>query len=351
MATSKLQITIPFYPLLTQITECLHFPEPVYQLLDESTNNVCVSVKTNIGPVAYVYVGGEAETIGESCEKASQKAVRDLIKKYSVHVEDITSTRILALKKCVELYRLKRDELENLEKGKAKKQGDNDFGILDRNSVPCVCVDYLSIVRTIFRNIEMQSTPIETVECAPGQFVSRLTITPFNKVNLEECMFSDPCSGLVVAKQNLAKKIIAYLVPLYNIEVIDANYGAQNSTYSSVVCALERESYLTVRERILGIKELMEPSILLVEQDCVTPRAASYQIPTINSLPLSPKKTKYNIASDAHSAVGASGIKAPNYLCPRRTRNGVQASVTRFGVRSPEPRTGSSEPNLSSFAS
>ncbi|KAK9698156.1 hypothetical protein RND81_08G085700 [Saponaria officinalis] len=299
---TRRRITIPFYPLLTQITEFLHFPEPVYQLLDESTNNA----------LAYVYVGGEAETIGESCEKASQKAVRDLIKKNSVHVEDITSTRILALKKCADLYRLKRDELENLEKGKAKKQGGN--GILDRNSVPCVCVDYLSIVRTIFRNIETQSTPIETVECAPGQFVSLLTITPFNRVNLEECMFSDPFPGLVAAKQNLAKKIIAYLVPLYNIEVIDANYGAQNSTYSSVVCALERESYLTARERILGIKELMEPSVLLVEQDCVTPRPASYQIPTINSPPLPPKKRKYNIASDVHSAVGASGTKAPNYF-------------------------------------
>lgn len=93
MAAAPTQVMIPFHPLLEQITTCLNFPAPVYQLIDESKNNVCVVVKTNCGPIAYVYVGGEAEKVEESCEQASQKVVRDLMKKYKVFVEDVTSRR------------------------------------------------------------------------------------------------------------------------------------------------------------------------------------------------------------------------------------------------------------------
>ncbi|KAK9740632.1 hypothetical protein RND81_03G049700 [Saponaria officinalis] len=291
IATSALRIIIPFHPLLRQITKLLKFPEPECQLLDEAQNNMCIAVKTDIGPIAYVYVGGEAETLGQSFERASQIAVRDLVKKYSIIVEDVTYNKTLAVKKCADLYRLKRAELERKKKHRCRKGKGRAISRLG-GIMRSVSVDYMSVVRGIFRKIEIRSTPIETVQIWPNQFVTWLAITPVEKLTTEECLISEPCPDTETAEQNLAKKIISYVSPLYNIEIIDVNHGSQETAYSSVLCAHERESYLTVRERVLGIRELTELMPLLVEQGCVTPRESVHRIPDMECPPPPPKKRK-----------------------------------------------------------
>lgn len=111
------QIRVTFQPLLRHITECLQFPLPVYDFLDISKNNVCVAVRTESGPIAYVYIGGEASTLEESCDRDAEKAVRSLMRKYDVIVEDFTSSMNKELEICSRLYHLKRVELEAIEKG------------------------------------------------------------------------------------------------------------------------------------------------------------------------------------------------------------------------------------------
>lgn len=78
-----------------------------------------ISIMTNVGHIVYTFIGGEAESIQESCETAAHQAVRVLMKTFEVYVEDITSTRWQEMKRCTALYQLKQLE-KCIEKGKSK---------------------------------------------------------------------------------------------------------------------------------------------------------------------------------------------------------------------------------------
>ncbi|KMS99787.1 hypothetical protein BVRB_1g020800 [Beta vulgaris subsp. vulgaris] len=226
---------IPFQPLLRQINECLSFQVPVYGVLDLSKNNACVAVRTECGPVAYVYVGGEAASLDESCDKAAEKAAHDLINKYSVHVEDFTA---------------------------GKKRG------LDRH----ITLDYMSVLPMVVKHTQALLTPLESIFFDGSRHTAWLTVTCPHNAHGITCIFGDACATLADSKQS------------------DANYKAAN--YAAVLCALERESYLTTKERVLNIQEPIHPSPLVVEQDCLTPRGKQFQIPTMVSPPFPPKKRK-----------------------------------------------------------
>ncbi|KAK9671400.1 hypothetical protein RND81_12G027600 [Saponaria officinalis] len=293
MEAQTIKVTIPVYPLLQKIIVLLEFPEPEFRFLDENKNNAYVSVKADAENLSYVYTGGEAETIADSCEKASHRAVLDLMKKFGVSVEDITYARNYKIQECAYLYCLKRIELEKIERGKSNVCESKEE--LYPNVKPCktVTVDYMPILRQIFRKVQVKSTPIETVEKIRGKFISWLTLTPSTRIAQAECIFSEDRLSLVEARESLAKKVIQYLVPLYNLEIVDANYDVKKQKHSEVISALVRESYLTVKERVLRIKEGVEPSALVIEEDCLTPKALAYQIPNANSPPL-PSKKRYS---------------------------------------------------------
>lgn len=55
-------------------------------------------------PDAYMYVGGEATKVEESCERAAGQ-------NYNVCVEDFTSYKKRMSERCSSLYRLKRTKL------------------------------------------------------------------------------------------------------------------------------------------------------------------------------------------------------------------------------------------------
>uniref|UniRef100_A0A803N469 Uncharacterized protein n=1 Tax=Chenopodium quinoa TaxID=63459 RepID=A0A803N469_CHEQI len=71
------------------------------------------------------------------------------------------------------------------------------------------------------------------------------------------------------AKQDLDRKAVDNLIDMCNLEIVDANYRATTCRFDTLLCVLERESYLSAKERVLGVKEQLEPSSSLVEQDCV----------------------------------------------------------------------------------
>ncbi|KAK9673965.1 hypothetical protein RND81_12G202100 [Saponaria officinalis] len=315
MAATNTQVVIPFHPLMVQITESLNFPEPVYQCLDVATNNACVAVKTECAFVSYISVGGEAGSIEESCEKAAQKVVRDLMKKYNVCVKDVTSAKRKTLRRCAALYQLKHIELDRVEKRASKIPLLEEVAANSCNALKKVTVDFMSVLRAIFRKVEIHSTPIETVEHAPNEFTSWFTVTTPNKVGFE-CIFSDCCQSLVASKQNLAQKVIPYIMSINNLDIVDANYNPNDYRLDVVRCALNRESYLTIKERVLGLREEVQPSILLVEQDCRTPRGSMFQVPSMTSPPLPPKKRKFKQSISHASVVAASEVKTPIYLSP-----------------------------------
>ncbi|KAL9231713.1 hypothetical protein vseg_006904 [Gypsophila vaccaria] len=177
-----------------------------------------------------------------------------------------------------------------------------------------VCVDYVMLLEVIFRKIEISSTPIETIENGANRYTAWITITPKNLVCGKECIFSDDCESLAQAKQNLAKKVILFLVPLYNLEIVDANHSLLDRKYGEVLLALERESYLTAKERVLGIQEPIEPSLLLMEEECITPTGAAFRIPTMNSAPLPLKKRLSRPIEDIGTSVGNLGTKSRSFF-------------------------------------
>lgn len=89
-----------------------------------------------------------------------------------------------------------------------------------------------------------------------------------------ECIFSDYYDTRCDAKQSVAWKAIVCLMHMYKFEVNDAIY--KSGSYAVVLYSLERESFTTARERVLAIIDELQPSALVVEQDCFTSRCKEY---------------------------------------------------------------------------
>ncbi|KAL9232388.1 hypothetical protein vseg_007503 [Gypsophila vaccaria] len=314
MAKPPVQVLLPFRPLLKQIAESLHLTEPIYRFVDKLKNNVYVLIKDARKHKPFLYVGGEAGNVVDSCEKAAQKAVCYLIRKFHIVVEDISYCRHENVARCANLYRLKRVELSMSSKGKSNSLTVKKANTPQKEVSQFVCVDYVMLLEVIFRKIEISSTPIETIENGANRYTAWITITPKNLVCGKECIFSDDCESLAQAKQNLAKKVILFLVPLYNLEIIDANHSLLDRKYGEVLLALERESYLTAKERVLGIQEPIEPSLLLMEEECITPTGAAFRIPTMNSAPLPLKKRLSRPIEDIGTSVGNLGTKSRSFF-------------------------------------
>ncbi|KAH9625530.1 hypothetical protein KSS87_020327 [Heliosperma pusillum] len=277
MATPRAQVTIPFRPLLLQIVGCLDFLFPVYTLLDAANNNVLLSVAQKIGTKTYYYIGGRAHTIDDSCEKAAHQAVIDLMAHEIVTMKDVTYSKVEAFKRCASLYKLKCN-------GLSSKKSEANF------------------------------TPVETVEHDRMHFTSWMTLGPPKSTHLNKCIFGDCCLDLDTAKTNMAAKAIDFLIDAYNIEIVNVNYNSMDATYAPVACSLQREDYFAIKQRVLGMTEENQPTCLLMQQECTTPRGITHQIPTMDGPPLPPRKRQRRLTMGDKfpfypGEAGTSGLK------------------------------------------
>ncbi|KAH9622065.1 hypothetical protein KSS87_004007 [Heliosperma pusillum] len=82
---------------------------------------------------------------------------------------------------------------------------------------------------------------------------ARLTVMPTcNIATTGECFDGPCCDTLANAKNYLAKKVMMYLIPDYYLKIVNSNHGSSYAKYGTVLCALERDSYLTVRGKSHG---------------------------------------------------------------------------------------------------
>lgn len=146
-----------------------------------------------------------------------------------------------------------------------------------RVSVKHVRLNYMEVLRTVVRQIQVLLTPIEHLKFEPHTQVCWLTFTCPHKDNTIDRVVGDYTDTLEDVKQSVSKKTIYCLMRLYDFELVDANYKSRN--YAAVVYSLERESCSTVRERMSGVKEAVQPSALVIEQDCLIPCGSAFQIP------------------------------------------------------------------------
>uniref|UniRef100_A0A803MT03 Uncharacterized protein n=1 Tax=Chenopodium quinoa TaxID=63459 RepID=A0A803MT03_CHEQI len=214
---------MPFFPLLKQVTSLLNYLDPDYQILHDRGSTACVIVRADSDCIPCVYVGWDTDN-AKSCEVAAGKAVCDLVKKYEIVIEDVTALR--------------------------KEM-----------------------------SVDLRCTPIETIEHLSDQYISWFTVIHHKNSSSFRCLFSDYCPGPAAAKQNLARKVVDYLIDVFNLQIVDANYRETTCRFDAILCTLDRESYLRAKERVLGIKEELEPSALLVEQDCITSVGKEFQVP------------------------------------------------------------------------
>uniref|UniRef100_A0A803MGX3 Uncharacterized protein n=1 Tax=Chenopodium quinoa TaxID=63459 RepID=A0A803MGX3_CHEQI len=159
--------------------------------------------------------------------------------------------------RCGELFWFKKEELERIERAEPRicMYEDSPSGL--KNSHKKIVVEFVVILKAIFRTVDIKCTPIETIEHSPDQFTSWFTIMPH--------------------REGVGFRF-------------DANYKVTTARFDAILCTLERESYLGVKERVLGIKEQLEPFTVLIEQDCLTPLGQEFQVPVSIPSFLPPKK-------------------------------------------------------------
>uniref|UniRef100_A0A803N667 Uncharacterized protein n=1 Tax=Chenopodium quinoa TaxID=63459 RepID=A0A803N667_CHEQI len=252
------QVIMPFRPLLKQITSYLNFPDPDYQFVDEPGSIACVVIKIDCGPIASVYIGGYTESVEEPYEVAARNVVYDFMKKYEIVIEDVTYLRKQMYDRCGQLFWFKKEELERIEREEPKICIHEEVSYELESNHKKIVVDFIVILRAIFRTVDIRCTPIETIEHSPDQLTSWFTIMPH--------------------KEGVGFRF-------------DANYKVTTTRFDAILCTLERESYVGVKERVLGIKEQLELSTALIEQDCLTPLGKKIQV-TVSIPPLLPHKKR-----------------------------------------------------------
>uniref|UniRef100_A0A803MYP8 Uncharacterized protein n=1 Tax=Chenopodium quinoa TaxID=63459 RepID=A0A803MYP8_CHEQI len=215
--------------------------------------------------VPVVYLSGDSESVDESCETAARKAVYDLMKKHDIIVDDVTTLQKKIFERCGQLYSYKKEELAGIEKGESKVYFHGDIctesGINQRKFV----IDFIKVLRSILKCANIKCTPIETIEKFPNLYILWFNIIHHKNSLGCRCLFNDYCTSQDATKKDLARKAVDYLIDVCNLEIVDANYRATTCRFDVVLCVLERESYLSVKKRVLGVTEPLEPSTGLVE--------------------------------------------------------------------------------------
>uniref|UniRef100_A0A803MDH0 Uncharacterized protein n=1 Tax=Chenopodium quinoa TaxID=63459 RepID=A0A803MDH0_CHEQI len=259
-SSSREKISIPFQPLLDQITDCLDFPRATYSVVVVKCSS-CVYIRTEGQRGIFWFNGEDAATIKDSRESVAERAVHFLVKRYDVCVGDFTMDIMRIYNLCGKLYRLKRNSLES--RGRTKNSSKKIVG-----DVIHVVIDYVAFLPKVIRHTGVLITGLETVHSEEQGYVSWLTVTSTYAKCGMECIFSELCLDSNASRQMVAKKTIYYLMQLYNLDIVDANYGS--AIFKGVLCSLEMESYLEVEERKKGHKDNAQLMLLLIEESSST---------------------------------------------------------------------------------
>uniref|UniRef100_A0A803LAA2 Uncharacterized protein n=2 Tax=Chenopodium quinoa TaxID=63459 RepID=A0A803LAA2_CHEQI len=293
MAIQSSKIAIPFRPLLGQLIDCLNFPKPVYGFIDRDRNNACVRIRTECGKSEFVFFGGEANTVEESQERAAQKAVQKLMNQFGVRVNDFTSDRARMYQLCSKLFKHKVVELCS-EKGIVMPGAQKVLGKKPSGDVVHVTIDFVGFLGAVVTRTGAEVSPLETIWVENLGFVSWLTVSCPHNGGEMECIYSDACPELADARQKAAKRTIHYLVTKYNLEIIDANYGAILEKH--VACSALKRRFYQLKEHLTAREENF------ATDECLTSTSERFRIPEIGLPPAAPVKRRSVTALDAASS-------------------------------------------------
>ncbi|KAH9616423.1 hypothetical protein KSS87_011985 [Heliosperma pusillum] len=227
-------------------------------------NTAIVSVTVNCGPVTYGYVGGKSSNTQSSCEKNAQKAVLDIVDKFEIWVEDISMSKRREINRCAGLYHLKRSEIANEIKGTFGDPLPEIMPIAPPLGQIPLIVDYTSILKRVHNKVHYQTSEQETINHGNSAFTSWVIITyPTGSLNTQT-IFSICSNDIRGARNNLAKRVIEYLIPIYNLQIVDVNYSPTGFAKASFSRDMEKESCISMRARVLGINDVSATSPYLI---------------------------------------------------------------------------------------
>ncbi|XP_021713933.1 uncharacterized protein LOC110682034 [Chenopodium quinoa] len=302
------KVFVPFQPLLEKVVAWLKFPSPVYGFIDFAKNNVFVRVNKPNSRARFIFYGGDASSAEESRERAAHKAVKRLICRFNVQVSDFTYERIKMYRLCVKLYKNRCAELvqdrEDLSRIRAECSTKE---VVPFNDVH-VLVDFAQFLGVLVRKTGVTVTAIETTKLEGHGYMSWLMVTcPHNSIAME-CIFSEPCPETNIAEQRVAKKACFFIASVFNLEIVDANYGAVAKI--SEECSLIREKYSLLKGHLDCLERSFnqaEPVNCLVNDECATPTAEANQIPVLALPPTLPNKRRF-----ALTELSTSGVEVQN---------------------------------------
>ncbi|XP_021750272.1 uncharacterized protein LOC110715963 isoform X1 [Chenopodium quinoa] len=151
---------------------------------------------------------------------------------------------------CGKLYRLKRKSVEC-------RNGTNNCSKKIVGDVLHVALDFVAFLPKVIRQTGVLVTGLETLYSEGQGYISWLIVTSVYVTSGMECIFSELCVDSNESVQMVAKKTIYYIMQLYNLDIVDANYGC--ASFRGVLGSLERESCLAVEERKKGHKYNAQP--------------------------------------------------------------------------------------------
>ncbi|KAK9706456.1 hypothetical protein RND81_07G126000 [Saponaria officinalis] len=278
MVTPLIRVSIPFKPLLKKITQYLQFPEPQYTVLSFQQLSVFVTVTSDCEPEEYVYVGGASTNLEESGEKAARMAITDLIENFDIYIPDFTAAKKQAYERGKGLSRIPLVE---------------EFECNEIRHSHSVSLDMAPILMIITEKLPINCGSIVTLEHTPSNFTSWLTINHRNVGDEPTYIVGDIAPSAIASQQNVAHKAIKYLMPIYNIEIIDANYAPAEVKFSALMCDYAKKKFENFGKHLLEIKD--SQILNSDEEDCTTPKGATYSIPLLKCPPPPPKKRRTDI--------------------------------------------------------
>lgn len=293
MSSPPVEICMPFQPLLLSMTESLGYAKPLYLYTEVSNNSVSVCIRTPTKPISLIYDGGEAATVEESCEKAAREAVLDLKMRTDMYILDLTSRELNDIDRSTALYNLKRVELERIEKGLARVELLENLDGQSRGFSKVLSVDYMSILEVVFKGCGILNDKLEVLEIGIGGFMAWCTLPSTGLGKPTRCIFGEYCYSRASARQNIAVKLLEYLKPLYNYQIVDVNYDPERIRRHLIECDTARDKYLASKQRILGVKEEPKPVAGPPDHTCITPKGDAYQIPQKEAPPRLIRKRGY----------------------------------------------------------
>lgn len=281
--------SIQFRPLLYKLCLVLGLTEPCFRESGASGNDCEASVVVTDGSKEYVFSGGSGRCFLASAEHASKEMVMHLVREYELCVDDVSLQFCAKYARICSVFGLKRKQLESIGEGTScmsldEKLPENTFDA----AVPVVSIDFFKLLTRIVTVLKIAVTPVEYLQFRGGDFIAWMSVECPGSVAGCQLFESGRCKSAFGAKECLSKIVICALMPIYRFQVIDVNFKSLRKLVLST--ELERESFLTIKERVSEDKPanvVVSPSDL---DRPVTPKGPDSVVQQSSVPPLVPRK-------------------------------------------------------------